>query len=221
MGYTLYLYLPFFTPLNGFLFILLFSLINFSIAFFYSKKSKMSFNKLIIPALTITLVYAVYLFTLFFEPFNVLFIIIFFSLLALSVAFFYFEKSKMDFNESITPALALILVTTSILWISLFSSYEHIHDPPHLKNPTKEFATGGFPLKAFVYPCCFMGGNQPPTEQWSNFFLNFGIIYLACLLVFIFFYKIKFNRFISDFLLTFLLIIINLIGIIYVGLAFD
>ena len=52
-------------------------------------------------------------------------------------------------------------------WISLFLSFRVTGE-----ELTKRFATGGFPIRSFVYSSPPMGNDHVPLEAWGGFAVN-------------------------------------------------
>ena len=89
--------------------------------------------------------------------------------------------SQNSVLDSILLALKTILLSTTVLWGGLQLSYKRLSGIP--SAPDFIGSTAGFPLEAFKYPVASMGHDVPPVDQWSTFFLNFGIIHLVLLIV--------------------------------------
>lgn len=153
--------------------------------------------------------------------FNLSFVLTSILLFCFSVLTFSIKLKVKTILQLIKPALISIIISSCCLWLTLKLSFKEINHPPGYKNSRFEYATGGFPFETFIYPCCAFGNDQPPTEQWNLFFVNFGIYYIFCLLIILLLYKLEYNKLFSFQLLTILLLLINLIGILYVQLRFD
>ncbi|MFA6097452.1 MAG: hypothetical protein WC788_07545 [Candidatus Paceibacterota bacterium] len=76
-------------------------------------------------------------------------------------------KIPKDIRIITVTALSLGIIT---MWLSLFISYQQIL--PAYDDLIHPVARGGFPVKAFDYPPSVMGGDEPPIETWSLFYLN-------------------------------------------------
>lgn len=64
-------------------------------------------------------------------------------------------------------------------WISLFLSFRVTGE-----ELTKRFATGGFPIRSFVYSSPPMGNDHVPLEAWGGFAVNVLFWFFVCSLIF-------------------------------------
>ena len=85
------------------------------------------------------------------------------------------SKKSFLFSD-LTATLSCSII---FLWVSLFLSFKLTDG-----ELTKNFATGGFPIKSFVYPQPPMGNDHVPLEAWGGFAVNALFWFFICSLLF-------------------------------------